>query len=222
MTHYLFTKRDEWSTNAAALTRMFLGDDVVLVIAGSGSKPNFESIGDHNGVLISFLCPWIFPANVLGRFKTAINFHPGSTDYPGIGCYNFAIYEGSSTFGAVCHHMQSQVDSGAVIMERRFDCLPDETVEGLKLRTMVVMLGMLHDLLPRIAAGSLPTSDLKWSRRAFTRRDLNALCRITVDMSAEEIKRRVRATTYPGFPGAALVIGDRKFVAVVPDRPPLA
>jgi len=201
-----------------------LGDDVTW-ISGDSLEPLSDQILDHHekGSLISFLSPWIIPTNVLARQALAINFHPGSSEYPGIGCYNFAIYEGATSYGATCHHMAPRVDSGPIILERRFRCLPNETVEGLKLRTMVLMLGMCHDILCKVATGEkLPASEITWTRKPFTRKQLNELGRVTLNMPREEIERRVRASTYPGFPGASILVQGQTFVAPVPQREPLA
>ncbi|MFN3389182.1 MAG: formyltransferase family protein, partial [Allosphingosinicella sp.] len=153
----------------------------------------------------------------------AINFHPASVEYPGIGCYNFALYDGAAEFGAVCHHMLAKVDTGRIIEERRFPLLPSDTVETLKLRTMVTMLAMFHDICGLIATGAaLPSSEQHWTRRPYTRRDMNALREITPEMDEEEVARRVRAMTYPGYPGPSVTVGGHTFFHPVPQRPPLA
>jgi hypothetical protein len=43
----------------------------------------------------------------------------------------------------------------------------------------------------------LPKREEQWGRNPFTRKELNDLCVITANVSEEEIKRRVKATTYP-------------------------
>ena len=50
-----------------------------------------------------------------------------------------------------------------------------------------------------------------WIKKPFTRKELNDLCRITNNMSEEEIKRRVRATTYPEMLGAFIELAGIKF-----------
>ena len=49
------------------------------------------------------------------------------------------------------------------------------------------------------------------------RRELEELCKVTIDMEEEEIKRRIRATTYPGMPGAYIEVSGYKF-SCSPDR----
>ena len=219
----LFTKRDDWSAHAAALGRAVLGASLEVRSGANGDPFPADLPAGRFDAVISFISPWIVPPSLLDRADLAINFHPGSRDYPGIGCYNFALYEGAAEFGAVCHHMAPAVDTGPIIAERRFPILAHETVESLKLRTMIAMLALYHDILTAIARGAAMTrAPESWSRRPFLRKQLNALARITPDMPADEIKRRVRAMTYPGFPGPHVELGGIVFRADVPDRDPLA
>jgi methionyl-tRNA formyltransferase len=170
--------------------------------------------------LISFIYGHVLPAPVLESAAVAINFHPGSRAYPGTGCYNFALYEGATRYGCVCHHMAAKVDSGPIVAERTFAINADETVESLRTRTLGLMLGLMDETVARLAReGTLPAGGLGWERRPFTRRELNALCRVTPDMPAEEIRRRVRATSYPGHPGAYLELHGIRFTAQLSAEP---
>ena len=178
----------------------------------SAAPAAFETwTGDY---VVSFLSPWIVPARVLDRArKAAINFHPGPPEYPGIGCYNFAIYDRAPEFGVTCHHMAPKVDTGALVRVARFPMLAGETVETLKDRTMVCLLSVFYDVMTRILRdGTVPESSERWARRPYTRHELEDLCRITVDMPGEEIDRRVQATVFPGAPGPWLELGSHRFV----------
>jgi methionyl-tRNA formyltransferase len=220
----LLAKRERFSREAQAIAEAAFGGDVATYTGAVGDpEPEALKAGSPE-YLISFLSPWIVRKHSLDRAGTAINFHPGSTDYPGIGCYNFALYEGAAEFGAVCHHMVEKVDTGELVMERRFPVAPDDSVETLKLRTMETMVDMFREIVALIAAGRpLPRSDLHWTRRPFTRREMEALKVIEHDMPQEEIDRRVRATVYPGFPGPVMRLADGgTYVFPVPDRAPIA
>jgi methionyl-tRNA formyltransferase len=220
---FLLAKQCRFSGQAADVARILFGDRVRIFTGVVGDPLPQEIASGSPEVLLSFLSPWIVPQAVLDASRTALNFHPGSTDYPGIGCYNFALYEEVPEFGAVCHHMLAKVDTGIVVEERLFPVLPTDTVETLKYRTMVTMLAMFHDLCSLLAGGrELPVSPRQWSRRPFTRREMEELKQIHADMGPEEIKRRLRATIYPGYPGPYVTVGAEKFYASVPDRPPLA
>ncbi|HMG48082.1 MAG TPA: hypothetical protein VK614_11545 [Allosphingosinicella sp.] len=170
--------------------------------------------------LISFLSPWIVRKITLDRCGYAINFHPGSVEYPGTGCYNFALYEEARDYGAVCHHMLPKVDTGRVIREDRFAVHAGESVESLKLRTMNVMIEMYREVALSIAGGRpLPEAPTHWTRKPFTFRQMEALKAIDATMPPEEIARRIRATVYPGYPGPVLHRADgSRLVFPVPLR----
>lgn len=196
----LLTKRDRFSREAQAYAAKLWPDlEIAEGAVGDARPASLASTGD---VLISFLSPWIVTAEELSRFPLAINFHPASTDYPGSGCYNFALYDEAAEYGATCHHMLPKVDTGRVVLERRFPVSRSDTVETLKLATMTTMMGMFCDIADLIAAGdALPGAPTRWSRLPYTFREMNGLKRLTDDMGAAEIVRRIRATVYPGFDG---------------------
>ena len=217
----LFAKRTWFSQQAVAIARALFNDELEVFTGDVGDPlPEFDGPVDF---LISFLSPWIVPKSMLDRCGIAINFHPGSSDYPGIGCYNFALYEEAAEFGVVCHHMWRRVDTGPIIEERRFPIFPQDTVESLKLRTMVTMLSMFHDVVCQIAQNhNLSAPEIRWQRRPFTRREMEALKELTHSMEAAEIARRVRATTYPGYPGPFMTSDGETAFFPVPERAPLA
>ncbi len=166
--------------------------------------------GDY---IISYLSPWIVPDYLLKEAKKAsINFHPGPPEYPGIGCTNFAIYNQEEIFGVTCHHMNPKVDTGDIIAVRRFPLCQTDTVFSLTQRGYAYILVLFYEIISIILNGhnDLPKADEHWTREPYKRKELNALCEITPDMLEEEVKRRVRAVTFPNAPGAYYKIGDKK------------
>ena len=148
--------------------------------------------------LISYLSPWICPEHLLQRtVVAALNFHPAPPTYPGIGCVNFALYEGATTYGVTCHHMASTVDTGPIVAVKRFGIDPADTVETLLLRTYDEQLVLFYDIVgPLLRGEGLPKSAEHWTRPPFTRSQLDELSRVTPAMNKEELARRIRATTF--------------------------
>ena len=166
----------------------------------------------HGDYIISYLSRWILPEWLLERAKiAAINFHPASPDYPGIGCNNFALYEGAKEYGVTCHHMVKKVDTGDIITVKRFPIFPTDDVGSLLRRTYEYQLVLFHEIMEGILKNeSLPFSKERWTRKPFTRKELDKLSVITSTMTKEEIKRRVRATSYGNFQ-PTIKIGDYIF-----------
>lgn len=219
----LLAKSDDFSQKSRGIAEVIFGSRLRAHLGSVGDPFPTELLDGKPALLLSFLSPWIVPAQVLANSTVALNFHPASVDYPGIGCYNFALYDQAAEFGAVCHHMLPKVDSGTVVEERRFAVFDHDTVESLKLRTMVTMLAMFHDICSALASGSqLAVSPHQWSRVAYTRREMNALKTISPEMSADEVSRRIRAGVYPGYSGPSVTIAGFTFYYPVPDRAPIA
>ena len=170
-----------------------------LVVFSKRTDPFPAELNDWEGdLLISYLAQWIIPAGLLAKAKyAAINFHPGPPEYPGIGCTNFAIYNGEKEFGITCHHMIAMVDSGSMVAVRRFPVFATDTVYSVTQRCYNEILHLFFELMSSILVGkALPESSETWKRKPYTRKQLNQLCELSADMDKAEIDRRVRATTY--------------------------
>jgi len=169
-------------------------------------------LGWKGDLLISFISSWILPTQLLDHAEfAAINFHPGSPDYPGTGCTNFAFYNGEKEYGVTAHHMKAVVDTGNIISVKRFPLKDDDTVYGATQHCYELIEEMFYEIMECILQGHpLPTSSETWKRKPYTRKQLDELCEIKPGMSEEEIERRVRATTYK-FPWAFTKIGNRIF-----------
>lgn len=166
--------------------------------------------------VLSFSSPWVIPKSVLQRAATAsLNFHPGPPEYPGIGCTNFALYDEVPEYGVTCHHMHETVDSGPIVAVRRFPVFDCDSVESLTDRCYHHLFALFVDVVGGAVQGDpLPSSAESWTRAPLTRKQLNALCRVDPGMDADEVRRRVRATAFPGYPGAFVDLHGVRFQAV--------
>jgi methionyl-tRNA formyltransferase len=166
---------------------------------GKWGDPLPEEIRRWEGdYIVSYLSRWVVPQDLLKcAKKAAINFHPASPDYPGIGCNNFALYEDAKEYGVTCHHMASKVDTGRIIAVKRFPVYPEDDVAALLKRTYENQIALFIEIVQLMADGKdLPVSHEAWTRPPFTRAQFNELFRITPDMSKDEIARRIRAISY--------------------------
>ena len=117
----------------------------------------------HGDYIISYLSKWIVPHELIKKSRiAAINFHPASPDYPGIGCNNFALYDNAPHYGATCHHMSKTVDTGDIIATKKFPLLPTDTVETLLSRTYDFQLVLFYEMMTYLLDNqALPRSNLK-------------------------------------------------------------
>ncbi len=184
-----------------------------LYIGQIGDQFPNEAFENDTDIIISYISPWIIPESMLVKAKQyAINFHPGPPEYPGIGCTNFAIYEGAKDFGVTCHIMKKKVDSGKIISVKRFPVYENDSVLSLTDRAYSFILIQFYEVISDVFKNhKLHYLDETWTRKPFTRKELNELCRISLEMTSEEITRRIKATSFPNMPGAFLEIEGYKF-----------
>ena len=193
-------RSDTGTTTSRGLWRGHAID--LQVHLGKWGEPLPEDAARWEGdLIISYLSRWVVPERLINKARVAaINFHPASPDYPGIGCNNFALYEDATEYGVTCHHMAPRVDTGAIIAVKRFPVFPDDDVASLLSRTYEFQLVLFHEVMGRVLQHEpLPSSEETWSRKPFRRREFNQLSVIEPSMSSEEVRRRVRATSYREF-----------------------
>lgn len=184
-----------------------------LFYGETGSVFPSELINKKYDLLISYISPWIIPKNVLENTKIrAVNFHPGPPEYPGTGCFNFALYKNEKTYGSTLHLMEPKVDTGRIISVNRFNINKDCTVEELSFLTYRNMQNQFKKNLNKILSkDEISYSKIKWERKPYKRKELEDLSRLDLSMSKREIQRRIRCTYYPGKPAPFFYIHGKKF-----------
>ena len=70
--------------------------------------------------LISFLNPIYIDSKIRKKIKkNSFNFHPGPPEYPGFGCYNFALLNNTKFYGSTIHLMNDKFDNGKIISVKK-------------------------------------------------------------------------------------------------------
>ena len=194
---FLRKKDNEYAQRAEDFIRKHFQEPLIFA-GGRNDKLPEEVLKWKGDLMISFISSWIYPAQLLsGASMAAINFHPGSPEYPGTGCTNFAIYEGVKEYGVTCHHMNGIVDSGKIISVKKFPVKEDDTVYNVTQFCYKLIEESFYEIMNLILHGNpLPVTNETWKRKPFTRKQLDELCTITPEMSEEEVNRRIKATTY--------------------------
>src|SRR4051794_25618631 len=185
---FLGKKNDQHVQKALDFCRLNFAE--VTAHLGKWGDPLPEDTGWWEGdYIVSYLSRWLVPERLLNKARiAAINFHPASPAYPGIGCNNFALYEEAKEYGVTCHHMASQVDTGPIIAVKQFPVFHTDNVVSLLSRTYDHQLVLFYEVMSFILEGKqLPAVNEQWTRKPFSRKDLNDLGRISSEMSKEEI-----------------------------------
>ncbi len=210
---FVFTKRDKPGTDKVIKYLKIYFHDVVTYTGERGDKFPEGAFGYKPDMLISYISPWIIPNKLLNQTKKwNINFHPGSPNYPGIGCTNFAIYNAEKEFGVTAHIMEKGVDRGKIVGVKRFPILETDNVYSLTIKSYEYLLILFYEIFDYIIRyKELPKWKEKWTRKPYTRKELEELCRIAPDMPQEEIERRIKATEFTGMPGVYIELYGYRF-----------
>lgn len=208
---FLCKKDNEYARRATGFVQEHFKHNLVFA-GGRKDKLPEEVLAWKGDLLVSFISSWIYPASLLSNAAfAAINFHPGPPEYPGTGCTNFAVYNHETEYGITCHHMQATVDSGKIILVKRFPVMPEDTVYSITQQCYRLIEESFYELMNQVLnKQEWPVSGEQWKRKPYTRKQLDELCTISPDMPEAEIERRIRATTYK-TPWAFTRIGNHIF-----------
>jgi methionyl-tRNA formyltransferase len=182
----------------AALTATLRGHDPQLTVRGVTTPDDlaaFDAALLSRARLIAFATPVIVPPHILNALGYgAYNFHPGPPQYPGWAPAHFALYEQAVEFGATVHAMVERVDSGPIVDAALFPIPPDIGVLGLEGLAYAHLAQLFWKLAKKLAtqAEPLPQQPLQWSPRKYSSRAYHAICDIPLDITKEELDRRMR------------------------------
>jgi methionyl-tRNA formyltransferase len=145
--------------------------------------------------LIGYVTPEVVSKDILDRLGYgALNFHPGPPRYPGWAPSHFALYEGATEFGATVHVMIERVDAGPIVDFALFPVPPDISVLGLEGMTYAHLAQLFWRMAKSLATDPQlpPALPVEWSGRKYSRRDYRAICDIPLDISKDELDRRLK------------------------------
>jgi methionyl-tRNA formyltransferase len=146
--------------------------------------------------LIAYTTGIIVPADVLDQLGYgAYNFHPGPPNYPGWAPAHFAFYRRATEFGATAHVMVARVDEGPIVGVEMFPIPPEASVAILEGMAYARLSYLFWSLAQPLACCSEPLAPLpvRWSGAKTTRRDYAAIRGIDLNISRDELDRRIRA-----------------------------
>ena len=165
-------------------------------------------------IIVSYIYPFIIPKKILDKTKFFnINFHPGPPEYPGIGCFNFALFNEENKYGVTAHHMVPEVDTGQIIKVKYFKINKNITVDDLSIKTYKCLLKLLKEVFQSLLKTErLEKSSYKWLKKPYTRKELNNLSKLNKNMKKKQFLKVIRCTYYKGKPPPFIIIHGKKFI----------
>ena len=187
-------------------------------------KKNFQKpkIIDHDDfknnmknnydIVFSYLSKKILKKKFLKKTKFYnINFHPGCSKYPGIGCFNFALLNNESSYGVTAHLINENIDSGQIIKERRFKIDKKFNVEKLSNKSYFELFKLFKQVVIAVKNKKIKFSKIKWKRKAYTRKDLEKIAEIKINIKKDKLLEIIRCLYLSGKPGPYLKFMGLKF-----------
>lgn len=199
--------------------REFSQENDLSTLAVQYDIPSFASLDElpECDIIYSVQYHQILKQQHIGKARQiAVNLHMAPLpEYRGSNQFSFAIVEGKAEFGTTIHRIDTRIDHGDILFERRFPIPPDCWISELYQLTEDSSLDLFKESLPDILAGAYtltPQQVYEHDRGSALhfRNEMEALKQIDLSWDADKIARHIRATSMPGFEPPYTMIGDRK------------
>lgn len=156
---------------------------------------------------------------VINAFRHGIlNLHGGELPrFRGVNIANHAILAGVKRGAGTLHFIDPGIDTGPIVDREFFPIDSEDTAHDVFLKTQEALMTVFERNLGQIASGdvtSIGQDELINDGEEVTtyyRKDLTPLRELHLNMSPDEIGRRVRAFDFPGHEPAYFCIGSKRF-----------
>ncbi len=164
--------------------------------------------------LISFLNPVYINRNIRKKIKiNSFNFHPGPPEYPGFGCYNFALLDKVNFYGTTVHIIDDKFDNGKIIDIKKFKISYKKiNLDKLIKMTHNNIFKQAKNFLKKILNHQLKIkNNLKWKRRAFTKKEFEIAREIKLNESKKSVLKKIKAFSYKNYESVYIKHKGMKF-----------
>ena len=170
--------------------------------------------------ILSFRSFYILPIKLIKQAKfAAINFHPGTPKYRGIGCVNFAILNSEKVYGSTCHLMAKRIDNGKIIDVRKFNIKKNDNIKIILKRSYNFQFKQFKKIINKIKSNNFNLNLMikkskqdKWSKKIYNREDLNKLYKLNSLVKSNDLKKYLRATLINKFRPYFEIDGKKYFL----------
>lgn len=164
--------------------------------------------------LISFLNRLYINSNTRKKIKiNSFNFHPGPPEYPGYGCYNFALLDKANSYGSTIHIMNNKFDNGEILNIKRFKISYKKiNLDKLIAMTHKNIIKQAKKFINDILRGKLRVNNIyKWKKKAYTKKKFELAREIKLNDSKKVILKKLKAFTYKNYESVYIKYKGFKF-----------
>jgi len=151
----------------------------------------------------------------------AVNLHLAPLpEYRGCNQFSFAIMDEAKEFGVTLHELDTKIDHGAILFEKRFPIQQQCWVNTLYEQTFENAVQLFQESIKPLLAGQykkVPQAEYLSQRTTSIhyRNEIAQLKELDLNQTATEIEKRIRATYMPGFePPYFLINGEKVYCNV--------
>ena len=178
------------------------------------SKEKKIKISKNYDYLISFLNSMYISRSVRKKIKiNSFNFHPGPPEYPGFGCYNFALLDQVNFYGSTIHMINNKFDSGKIVGVKKFKISSKKcNLEKLIKKTHENIFKQAKNFINVIQNKKLKIEEnIKWRRKAYTKKEFEIAREIKLSDSKKTVLKKIKAFSYKSYESVYLNIKGVKF-----------
>ena len=173
-------------------------------------------ITERYDYLFSFLNPVFIKKDIRKKIKRiSINFHPGPPEYPGYGCYNFALLDAVNSYGCTAHEVNDKIDNGKIIDVRRFRFkYKNINLEKLIKMTHKNSFFQFKKIINQIIKNNYVeiNKNEKWEKKtAYTKNEFEKARKINLKESVANILKKIKAFSYKNYETVYLEIKGRRY-----------
>ena len=166
------------------------------------SKKKKIRISKKYDYLISFLNPLYIDKTVRKKIMiNSFNFHPGPPEYPGFGCYNFALLNKINSYGSTVHVVNDKFDNGEIVDVKRFNisykkCNLEKLIKMTHKKILLQAKGFIVSILKMHPKTK---KNFKWKRKAYTKKEFEIAREIKLNDSKKNILKKIKAFSYKDY-----------------------
>lgn len=200
------------AAEAAGLPTIIFEDSaqICALIASRGLAPDL-------GLLLWW--PRIIKPPLIGLPKRGfVNTHPSFLPYNRGKHYNFWAIVEQAPFGVTLHLVEEGVDTGAIIAQTPLAQSWEDTGATLHTRAREAMVSLVKQTYPLLRTGAYAVRPQDLAQGSFHKAsELEPASRIALDAptTARELLNRLRARTFPGYPGCRFEEDGRTYEVTV-------
>lgn len=164
-------------------------------------------------IIILAWWPFLIKGALLDAAPVILNTHPSFLPYCRGKDPNFwSIVEGAP-YGVTIHHVNSEIDSGAIAFQKEIPISWSDTGGSLYEKGLAAMVSLFREALPVIVHGDIPHNIQKGQGTIHYRKQLAEASLIDLDtpVAPRELLNRLRARTFPPHPGCRFYDGEKLF-----------